>query len=80
MMTQKTISLPEEIYAELKKKKRKDESFPELIHRLASHDEEPAQDIDELAGAFEDDNEWDQILIDLYNDRKKPARLESIEE
>ena len=79
-MTQKTISLPEDIYAELKKKKRKDESFPELIHRLASHDEETTTDIDELAGSFEENEEWDQIFIDIYNDRKKNVRLESLEE
>ncbi len=75
-MAQKTISLPEDVYLELKKQKRKDETFPDLIRRLIQRQKKCEQDLDKLAGAFEEDDEWDGILEDLYNDRQKPARLE----
>ncbi len=75
-MTNKTISLPEEVYSALKKQKREGESFPELISRLIKEKESSEKSLEKLAGCLKDDNEWDQILEDLYEDRKKPARLQ----
>ena len=76
MMTQKTIALPEDVYLELKKQKRKDETFPDLIRRLIQRGKKRDKDLDSLAGALAEDNEWDAIVEDLYNDRQRPARLE----
>ncbi len=75
-MAQKTISLPEDVYLELKKQKRKDETFPDLIRRLIQREKQRDKDLDKLAGALAEDDEWDAILEDLYNDRQRPARLE----
>lgn len=74
-MTNKTISLPVDIYEKLKKKKRKGESFPELIDRLLKEEKVKTQNLMELAGSLKDDDEWDQILKEIYEDRKNPARL-----
>lgn len=74
-MTQKTISLPEDIYLALKKLKRKEESFAELIARLVQEKQTKENNMEKLAGCLKEDNEWDQILEDIYEDRKKPARL-----
>ena len=74
-MTQKTISLPEDIYLALKKLKRKEESFAELIARLVQEKQTKENNMEKLAGCLKEDDEWDQILEDIYEDRKKPARL-----
>lgn len=74
-MTQKTISLPEDIYLALKKLKRKEESFAELIARLVQEKQTNENNMEKLAGCLKEDDEWDQILEDIYEDRKKPARL-----
>jgi predicted CopG family antitoxin len=74
-MTQKTIALPDDIYMELKKRKQKGESFADLVGRLIQGEQQRKNDLDELAGAFEEDDEWDQILLDIYKDREKPARI-----
>jgi predicted CopG family antitoxin len=71
-MTQKTISLPEELYDRLKNKKKKNETFPELIRRLLSEEEKikKTRNIDDLAGAFGDTSEeWDDIENEIYKDR-----------
>ncbi len=75
-MTQKTISLPEDIYLALKKLKRKEESFADLISRLVQEKQKKEENLEKLAGCLKEDNEWDQILDDIYEDRKKPARLQ----
>jgi len=74
-MNQKTISLPEDIYLVLKKLKRKEESFADLIARLIQEKQTKENNLEKLAGSLKEDNEWDQILEAIYEDRKKPARL-----
>ncbi|MHA1150407.1 MAG: antitoxin VapB family protein [Promethearchaeota archaeon] len=74
-MTNKTISLPEEIYFALKKKKRKGESFPELITRLLKTEEERHNKLESIAGSLREDDEWDDIIEEIYKDRIKPTRL-----
>lgn len=75
-ITQKTISIPEELYIKLKKKKLTTETFPELIQRLL--DEENVRikrhRIKDLEGSFGDDSdEWDKIQDELYKDRLRPS-------
>jgi len=75
-MTQKTISLPEELYQKLKKRKGDSENFPELIQRLLNEEEERTKrhKIKDLEGAFgEDSEEWEQIEKELYHDRLRPS-------
>ena len=77
-MTQKTISLPEEVYEKLKKEKRDDESFAQLIQRLLKKDTFDT-DIEKLAGVFkEDSDEWEKIEEMLYEDRLKPDQRNQI--
>jgi predicted CopG family antitoxin len=71
-MPQKTISLPEDVYLELKKQKKENESYPEMIKRLMKKEEKQDKNLESLAGAFADDDEWDQIIAEIYEDRKKP--------
>jgi len=74
-MKNKTISLPEDIYNRLKMKKKKGESFPELIDRLIKERKTKKVQLENLAGSLKEDEEWDQILKEIYEDRKNPARL-----
>ncbi|TFG03023.1 MAG: hypothetical protein EU529_00555 [Promethearchaeota archaeon] len=74
-MKNKTISLPEDLYEKLKRQKKKGESFPELIDRLIKEKKSKKQQLEALAGVFKEDNEWDQILNDIIEDRKRPARI-----
>ena len=74
-MPNKTISLPEETYYALKKEKRKGETFPELISRLLKQKNEKEEKLESLAGSLKEDNEWDQIINEIYKDREKPARM-----
>ncbi|TFF89087.1 MAG: hypothetical protein EU549_01805 [Promethearchaeota archaeon] len=73
-MTNKTISLPEEIYFTLKKEKRKGETFPELIIRLLKEKKEKKNKLEKVAGSLKNDDEWNDILTEIYKDREKPAR------
>jgi predicted CopG family antitoxin len=76
MMTQKTISIPEELYDKLKAKKKKTETFPDLIQRLINEydQQEKIHSIMDLAGALDDDSdEWETIEETLYNDRNRPS-------
>ena len=65
----KTVSLSDEAYNALKKKKKKGESFNDLILRLVS---EPDQkDILSLAGSWKgSDEEAENILNIIYENRK----------
>ncbi len=74
-MTQKTISLPEDVYLALKRQKRKGESFSELISRLLQEKQLQEKNLEKLAGCLKEDDEWDKVLEDIYEDRKRPARL-----
>ncbi len=69
-MSKKTISLSENLYSFLKKQKRKGESFSELITHLLQEKQTRGKNLEELAGCLKEDNEWDQILEDIYKDRK----------
>ena len=83
-MTQKTLSIPEDLYFKLKAKKRNNETFPDLLDRLLQEDSvlEKKRNIMELAGAFGDQSdEWEKIEEKLYKDRlhpssRKPLRLD----
>ena len=74
-MKNKTISLPEDVYDKLKRQKKKGESFSDLIDRLIKEKKSKKQQLEALAGSLAEDNEWDQILEDIYEDRKRPARI-----
>lgn len=74
-MKNKTISLPEDLYDKLKRKKKKGESFPDLIDRIIKEKKSKKQQLEALAGSLKEDNEWDQILDDIHEDRKRPARI-----
>jgi predicted CopG family antitoxin len=65
----KTISLSDEAYNALKKKKLKGESFNDLVLRLVS---EPKQDeILSLSGLWKgSEEETESILEGIYNNRK----------
>ena len=82
-MTQKTISLPEELYDKLKNKKKKNETFPELIRRLLWEENtiKKERNIDDLEGAFgETSEEWNGIEKEIYQDRLRinPRKIVSI--
>jgi len=73
-MSQKTISLPKEVYEKLKAEKREDESFPQLILRLLERGKNDSS-IDPLKGIFEEESdEWEKIKEMLYEDRLKPSK------
>lgn len=74
-MANKTISLPLETYDKLRKEKRKGESFADLINRLLKRTKSKTKLLENLAGVFKDDDEWDRIIEVIYEDRKRPARL-----
>ncbi len=74
-MTNKTISLPEDLYDKLKKQKRNGESFPDLIDRLIKEKKSKKQQLEALAGSLLEDKEWDDIVHDIYKDRKRPPRI-----
>ncbi|TFF98065.1 MAG: hypothetical protein EU547_02565 [Promethearchaeota archaeon] len=68
-MTEKTISLPEDVYEKLKAEKRGNESFAQLILRLLKQEKNKTS-IEQLAGIFEEDSsEWEEIEKKIYNDR-----------
>jgi predicted CopG family antitoxin len=74
-MANKTISLPPETYEKLRKEKRKGESFADLISRLLKKTKSRKKILEDLAGAFKEDDEWDTIIEDLYQERRRPARI-----
>jgi len=72
-MTQKTISLPEKVYNSLKKKKRNEETYSELISRLLNENEQrlPSPNISTFFGKLEEEKEgeWDEIENSIYKNR-----------
>lgn len=69
-MGHKTVSLSDEAYEALKRKKREDESFNDLILRLVSEQEQ--KDILSLAGTWHgSDEETKKILETIYENRKQ---------
>ena len=80
-MTQKTISLPEDLYFKLKAKKKKAETFPDLISRLIEEADrkEKTHKIMDLAGAFGDDsNEWEKLSRNVHTFDALENRIESL--
>ena len=81
-MTQKTLSLPEELYDRLKAKKGKKETFPDLIRRLISEEEKhkTSHQIEDLKGAFGDNSEeWEDIEKMIYEERlEKKKRKDTL--
>ncbi|MHA2001005.1 MAG: antitoxin VapB family protein [Promethearchaeota archaeon] len=78
-MAQKTISLPESVYKSLKKKKRKKETFADVILRLLHPDsEKSSKEIEKYFGKLDeaDGDEWDKIERDIYLNRKKSPKRE----
>ena len=73
IMANKTISLPLETYDKLRKEKRKGESFADLINRLLKRTKSKTKLLEDLAGVFKDDDIWDRIIEEIYEDRKRPA-------
>ena len=71
-MTQKTISLNENSYKKLKKLKKKNESYSELINRLCNLQNPILNDpLLEFSGIFSEDEElWEEIEIIIQNHRK----------
>ena len=68
----KTVSLSDEAYNALKRKKKRGESFNDLVLRLVS---EPDQkDILSLAGTWEGSDEETQEIMNLIYENRKNAR------
>ncbi len=76
-MTQKTISLPEDVYLSLKRKKQENETFSDVIFRLLEQDKgKKDSDISKFFGMLEEDEdgEWDNIEKELYSERLRPSK------
>ena len=82
MMTQKTISLNENSYKQLKKLKKKNESYSELIIRLCNLRNPVLNDpLLEFSGIFSEDEElWEEIENIIQNHRKSHLTNEDIRE
>lgn len=72
-MGQRTIGVQEEVYNRLKKLKRSNESFSDLIKRLTEK-EKPAKELLKYSGAWkkhEIDTDTEKIKEKLEKDREK---------
>ena len=77
-MTQKTISLSVRAYNELRKEKKKDESFSKTIIRILKNRNQ--SNIKSLAGAFNNNSEeWGNIEKILYDNRIDESDLDTEE-
>lgn len=81
-MTQKTISLNENSYKQLKKLKKKNESYSDLIIRLCNLRNPVLNDpLLEFSGIFSEDEElWVEIEKIIQNHRKSHLTNEDIRE
>jgi predicted CopG family antitoxin len=81
-MTQKTISLNENSYKQLKKLKKKNESYSDLIIRLCNLRNPVLNDpLLEFSGIFSEDEElWVEIEKIIQNHRKSHLTYEIIRE
>ena len=81
-MTQKTISLNENSYKQLKKLKKKNESYSDLIIRLCNLRNPVLNDpLLEFSGIFSEDEElWVEIESFIQNHRKSHLTNEIIRE
>ena len=82
MMTQKTISLNENSYKQLKKLKKKNESYSNLIIRLCNLRNPILNDpLLEFSGIFSEDEElWEEIEKIIQNHRISHLTNEDIRE
>ncbi|HME55514.1 MAG TPA: antitoxin VapB family protein [Candidatus Lokiarchaeia archaeon] len=73
-MTQKTISLPQDVYNRLKQLKDRDESYGDLLMRLINeHEKKPGDiEIESFASAFDDkdSDDWGEIERIIYQKRR----------
>lgn len=72
-MVTKTIGLSEHVYLSLKERKKKGETFSDLIARLLrEEDRRERRPISDFFGTLEDeDAEWDEIEKEIYADRDR---------
>ncbi len=73
----KTISLPEEIYKALKHRKKKNETFAQLIQRLMGEEflaSKRKETLLSFVGVFAEDDEWDEIEKQLAFNRSQIRR------
>ncbi|MCJ7651420.1 MAG: hypothetical protein MUP85_22660 [Candidatus Lokiarchaeota archaeon] len=82
MMTQRTISLNENSYRELKKLKKKSETYSDLIVRLCNLQNPVLNDpLLEFSGIFSEDEElWEEIENFIQNHRQSHLTNEDIRE
>ncbi|NMC04592.1 MAG: hypothetical protein GYA24_05235 [Candidatus Lokiarchaeota archaeon] len=74
-MGQKTISLTPDAFEKLKRAKRSNESFSELVTRLLeSESRRNKPRISDCFGTLveKEPGEWDKILEDIYKDKSRP--------
>jgi predicted CopG family antitoxin len=68
-MTQRTISLSDDVYNDLKNEKRDNESFCQVIERMLGK-KKKANKILKLYGVWKDQgDEWNRIEEEIYRDR-----------
>ncbi len=71
-MTVKTLTIKEEVYNILKKLKKEDESFSDLLLRLAKQIN--GQNLEKFLGAWDiQDEEMEKINKEIDNSKKKHA-------
>jgi predicted CopG family antitoxin len=76
-MTQKTLSLPADVYERLKRMRENEESYGDLVMRLINEHEKKAEGItiESFAGTLndEDSDDWGKIEKIIYQKRCFPA-------
>ena len=68
----KNVALSNNAYSTLEKMKRGDESFSDVVMRLANKEARP--NIMDFAGIWKDDNEIEKIFDKILKDRHKVYR------
>jgi predicted CopG family antitoxin len=68
-MTSKNLAIKEKVYDKLMEAKKGDESFSDVIERLL----EGRSEVMSYAGVFAHDKEFDEILKDIGEVRRKAA-------
>jgi len=66
-MTSKNLAIKEEVYGKLIEAKKDNESFSDVIERLL----EGKSELLSYAGVFSEDKEFDEVLKDIKEVRKK---------
>jgi predicted CopG family antitoxin len=77
-MTQKTLSLPADVYERLKRMRENDESYGDLVMRLINEHEKKTEglSIESFAGSLsdEDSEDWGEIEKIIYQKRHFSAK------